>query len=123
MSLTVYVFQPGEDGKPDVLDPPDDRGSELAGFESYRTVVWGSEAVRALGARFFPLLALKDLWVQPEEVEEFQRECALLRDHLDEIAVPDETGRPRRDTVSDRLANIEATAARARSLGGGVVIW
>jgi hypothetical protein len=112
MSLTVQVF--GPDG---ALEAP-----EPAGFQSYRTVVWGSQAARDLGARFFPQLAFGDLRVQPGEVEDFEKECALLRAHLDTIAPPDEQGRSRCETVAERLTIIEAAAARARSLGGGVVI-
>jgi len=40
-------------------------GSELAGFENWRTEVRGSAAVRALGATIFPQLAVQDLHIMP----------------------------------------------------------
>ena len=66
------------DGRTEVLDVPEGV-SDLAGFESWRTTVWGSEAVRSLGAEFFPVLATGDLTVPPEQVPDFRRECAALR--------------------------------------------
>jgi hypothetical protein len=60
--------------------------SELAGFENWRTEVWGSAAVCALGATVFPQLAVRDLYVMPgRQLNDFRRECRLLRAHLDEI--------------------------------------
>ncbi|WP_244188143.1 hypothetical protein [Streptomyces regalis] len=59
---------------------------QSGGFESWRRTVWGSQFVRALGARFLPVLAERDLAVEAGEVPEFLREVALLRAHLDAIA-------------------------------------
>jgi hypothetical protein len=57
------------------------------GFENWRTLVWGSTQVRALGAEFFPQLATQDLLlVEPAQVTQFQAECALLRKNLQAIA-------------------------------------
>lgn len=125
MSLLVDVFAVGEDGEVDVLDVPDG-SSDLAGFERWRTSVWGSEAVRSLGARFFPVLAKADLKVLPEQVADFRSECALVRSNLDVVA-------PRTDPskahavyvweISERLRNIEEAAERAQAVAGGVLIW
>lgn len=60
------VFVIGADGEMCVMDVPAGC-SDLAGFESWRTSVWGSESVRALGARFFPTLARGDLSQCPGE--------------------------------------------------------
>lgn len=101
-------------------------GAELAGFESFRVTVWGSDAVRALGARFFPILAGDDLAVVPGDVAAFLDECAALRANLDAIAPqtkPDHSHEWYLEAVSARLANIEAAARRALELGGGVLIW
>lgn len=57
-----------------------------AGFESWRTEVWGSPQVRALGAEFCPRLAAGDLFIESAQVRRFQSEC-LLREHLGAIAV------------------------------------
>src|ERR1700751_807432 len=84
MSLTVSIFfrdGSGMNVKDEALG-----GSLAAGFENWRTQVWGSPQVRALGADYFPRLAGADLRVDAGEVTAFLRECALLREHLDAIA-------------------------------------
>ncbi|MFG2621295.1 hypothetical protein ACGFXC_27135 [Streptomyces sp. NPDC048507] len=125
MSLSVDVFTADENGGVRFLDVPAG-SSDLAGFESWRTEVWGSPAVRALGARFFPQLAGGDLRVAPHDVREFLAEALLLRDHLDAIAAgPDPAGPAARRTaaIGDRLDNILDAARRASRAGGGVQIW
>lgn len=141
MSLTVSVFLRDSSGAmvPDeVLDAP-----LAAGFENWRTRVWGSSQVRALGAKYFPRLAETDLHVGAGDVTAFLRECALLREHLDVIvaavdlscqsgiAVDMASGRVTavsgsaevfREQVSLRLANIEAAARRALDIGGEMLI-
>ncbi|MEV4049575.1 hypothetical protein AB0J55_00145 [Amycolatopsis sp. NPDC049688] len=128
MTLSVHVFVVGEDGKPEVLDTPE-IGAELAGWEYWRAAVWGSDAVRALGARYFPVLAGADLTVSPNEVQGFLDECAWLRANIDAVAPHPDPGRPQ-DThgetvaaISRRLGNIEDAARRAVNVGGGVIIW
>ncbi|GAB3427973.1 hypothetical protein [Flindersiella endophytica] len=124
MSLSVDVFVYAEDGQLEVLDTPEGC-QDLAGFESWRTTVWGSEVVRSLGARFFPLLAEGDLTVEPSQVPAFLRECALLRVSIEQIAAADPTkDRDRyREQISVRLANIQIAAGRAIGAGGGVLVW
>ncbi|MFI6060100.1 hypothetical protein [Streptomyces sp. NPDC051286] len=119
------VFVVGADGKRQVLDVPEEC-SDLAGFESWRTTVWGSEVVRSLGAQFFPVLADTDLQVEAGQVPEFRRECAVLRKNLEEIVAggsPVRTAEELRRQISERLANIEDAARRAEEMGGGVLIW
>ncbi|WP_269858008.1 hypothetical protein [Streptomyces sp. RPT161] len=125
MSLSVDVFVIGADGEMQVLDVPAGC-SYLAGFERWRTRVWGSEAVRSLGARFFPVLAAADLQVDVDQVPAFLRECALLREHLETIVAGTpavRTVEEHRDVISRRLANIEDAARRAQAMGGGVLSW
>jgi hypothetical protein len=125
VTLSVHVFVVGQDGEMTLLDTPAP-GKELAGFESFRVSVWGSAAVRAMGARFFPVLASGDLTVAPDDVAAFLEECGTLRASLDKIAPPTESGHSREwyiDVMSTRLANIEAAAQRAVEMGGGVLIW
>ncbi|MFK8845659.1 hypothetical protein [Streptomyces sp. Ac-502] len=130
MSLSADVFMVGADGKWDVLDVPPGV-SDLAGFESWRRTVWGSPAVRSLGARFLPRL-LDDCRVQPREVGEFTEECLLLRDHLGTVAravleadgsAPSTTYEALPLGLGQRLDNIIDAARRAREAGGGVIIW
>lgn len=140
----MHVFTQLAGDEPDILETP--HSETLAGFESWRTTVWGSDRVRALGAVYFPALATGDLYVRPAYVEAFQQECELLRANLEIVAQGVDPGIPRSvhgvvvdgrierrepddahatfvQRVSERLANIEAAARRARAIGGGVVIW
>ncbi|MEJ3651768.1 hypothetical protein WEH80_02010 [Actinomycetes bacterium KLBMP 9759] len=124
MSLSVDVFVVGADGERRWLDVSEG-SSDLAGFESWRTGVWGAEVVRSLGAHFFPVLADADLYVEPAQVPAFLCECALLRENLEEIVAgtrPVRTIEEHKHQISRRLANIEGAAGRARAMGGGVVI-
>jgi len=119
MSLSVHVYLADANGKMrDVLDTPEGT-SDLAGFESWRITVWGSETVRSLGARFFPQLADRDLYVPADQLAAFVEECALLRRDVTLIAGQNAA----EEQVSFRLGNIEAAAARALDLGACVVIW
>jgi hypothetical protein len=125
MSLLVHVFVLDADGKMQLLEEP--RGvSDLAGFENWRTQVWGSEVVRSLGARFFPALADGDLEVAAGQVPAFKDECLLLRENLETIVTQTAAGRTaeeHRNTVSQRLAHIEDAVRRAQAADGGVLIW
>jgi|GEM_PF-2324358 hypothetical protein len=125
MSLAVDVFVVDDNGEMCVLDVPAGC-SDLAGFEDWRTRVWGSQAARELGARLLPRLVDGDLVVSADQVPDLMAECSLLRAGLAAISpdgegeAPDERGIRQ---VSERLANIESAAARARSCGGGVIVW
>ena len=140
MSLLVYVVVTDAWGEESELGE-----SLAAGFESWRTEVWGSPEVRALGTEFFPrLMSGNTVRIQAHEVARFQGECALVREHLEAIcgavdlsgqrglAVDLAAGQaisPRasretfRQLVSRHLANIEDAAQRAAQVGGQVEIW
>jgi hypothetical protein len=144
MNLAVQVFIDREDCERDLFDPPTAADGE-AGYDSWRDTVWGSRQARALGAELLPKLADGDLYVEPGEVEELLRECAVLRDNLDSLVPGMDALDPRpagrlvttgtevrfesgdtaadfRQTVADRLANIVAAARYALIVGGGVAI-
>jgi hypothetical protein len=55
VSLAVRTFVVDMSGKMTTL-PESPAASELAGFENWRSEVWGSAVVRALGATIFPQL-------------------------------------------------------------------
>jgi hypothetical protein len=138
--LLVYVVVTDASGQ------ESEQGETLAaGFESWRTEVWGNPQVRALGAEFFPRLAAgNQVNIKPHEVARFQRECALLRENLDAICVgvdpsgqhglavdmatgtvtsPGASRKAFQQIVSLHRANIEDAAQRAAQAGGEVVIW
>ncbi|MFG1889795.1 hypothetical protein ACGFIR_18245 [Micromonospora sp. NPDC049051] len=119
------VFVPDEHGGRRLADSPAD-GSDLAGFESWRTEVWGSPAVNSLGARYFPTLATGDLVVAPDEVPDFLDECELIRANLHAIAPADAIRKPHQwyvAQISARLSNVRDAALRAQRIGGGVIVW
>ncbi|MFJ3502646.1 hypothetical protein [Streptomyces sp. NPDC090135] len=119
MTLLVHTFVRGADGERILLeDPPN--GEDMAGFESTRARLWGSDAMRALGARFFPVLDRHDLTVEPDEVDAFLAECEALRPHLADLA---QRGGYGADYVADRFGNIVAAALRAKAEGGGILVW
>ncbi|MFC9329063.1 hypothetical protein [Kitasatospora sp. NPDC057015] len=125
MSLSVKAFVVGEDGKRNLLDVPEG-SADLAGFERWRTSVWGSESVRSLGATFFPVLASSDLTVMPDQVADFLDECALIRSNLGLVAPSADPAKSHAEYVrqiSERLRNVEDAAARAQGVMGGVIIW
>ena len=134
VSLIVSVFLRGESlGE-----------SVAAGPENWRTSVWGSPQVRALGAVYFPRLAEGDLRVKAEDLPAFLQECALLSEHLDAItggvdlsaqkgiAVNTAAGTVTaigsshvvlREQVSLRLASIGEAARLALRVHGELTIW
>ena len=119
MSLLVHTFVYDADGGREFLEDPE-HGKDLAGFESTRTGLWGSAAIRALGSRFFPRLDGDDLYVERDEIDDFLTECETIRPHLDYLA---KQGGYHADYVTQRFENIVAAALRAKANGGGIVVW
>ncbi|WUH91777.1 hypothetical protein OG900_17760 [Streptomyces sp. NBC_00433] len=119
MSLLVHTFVYDADGGRDFLEDPE-YGETLAGFESTRARLWGGEAIRSLGSRFFPRLSDGDLYVERGDIEDFLAECAALRPHLDGLA---QQGGYDFDYVTERFNNIVAAAVRAKAEAGGIVVW
>lgn len=121
MHAVVY----DEAGEMVLLDPVYP-GADLAGGESFRQTVWGSTGMRALGARYFPVLDGDNLTVAPEHVADFLRECAMVAEHLEDVAPHDCSRHSHEwylDSIPSKLANIRATAEHALAAGGGVLIW
>ncbi|WP_328721471.1 hypothetical protein OHT52_19520 [Streptomyces sp. NBC_00247] len=124
MTLSVDVFLVDEHGESQVQDVPGG-SSDMAGTESWRESVWGSPAVRSLGARLFPRVLDGWLVARPDEVVELLDECALLRANLVLIArgVVGGASPDSLRSVGDRLANIADACHRALAIGGGVLVW
>ncbi|MEU1631114.1 hypothetical protein ABZ746_38930 [Streptomyces sp. NPDC020096] len=119
MSLLVHTFVYGADGGHEFLEDPE-YGDTLAGFDSTRSRLWGSAAIRALDSRFFPRLDGDNLYVERDEIDDFLAECDAIRPHLDHLA---EQGGYDADYVAKRFDNIAAAALRAKANGGGIVVW
>lgn len=121
MSLNVDTFIYEATGKWTLLeDPDDDYNKTRAGFESARQKLWGSEAVRVLGAHFFPRLDGDNLQVEPREIDAFLAECGAIRPHLDHLGEVSGYGT---EYVTECFDNIVAASVRAKAEGGGVIVW
>ncbi len=125
MSLTVDVFISNVDGEMEVLDVPEGCDDAI-GPEVWRTLVWGSAAVRALGARYFPVLDGADLVVRSDDLLDFRDECCLIEANLDSVTPEgnaDKTRDEYREDIRKRLEHIQTAIDRALAVGGGVVLW
>lgn len=60
---------------------------DVVGDESCRKTLWGSQALTARRAKFFPQLSCDDLHVGPQELDTFADECQMVNDESAAIAV------------------------------------
>lgn len=116
LSVSVHQWEEGT-GKlgPDLVVGP---AAALAGFELWRTTVYGSAAIRKRGALLLPRLATGDLLIEGSELLAFQQECELLL--KDVAAIAAELGLDS-ETLRFRLSNIANAIAQAIAIGG--VVW
>lgn len=90
----------------------------LAGFEVWRTTVYGSVAVRLRGAHFLPRLAHQDLMVEGEDLVAFVSECAILLAEVGSIAAEIDVDV---ETLRFRITNLLRAAEKAQTIQG--VVW
>lgn len=119
MSLLVNVYTRTPDGKKVVIDPAE-TGCELAGFESYRQKLYGSQAAQALGLCLLPQLDGGDLYVEGAELEQLRQEAEEALADIERFESETQTTAER---LRPRFENIIAATRRAAELGGGIVIW
>jgi hypothetical protein len=135
MSLTVHARRRGPSGGEGLeFETPAAPHSELAGFEFWRSAVWGSPAVRRLGLQILPSLTAGDVCASGQQLADLEREVSelqrslkavveeLLADGVHIVASPNDPY----ETVRFRLANIAEAVRLARALPdctGEVVIW
>lgn len=110
MTLLVCTYKIDPKSKNLIFDPLPDNGEELAGFESWRSIVWGSEETINLGVRFLPKLKETDLYVEGEDLIEFIKECKMLIEHYED------------KSIRFRLNNFIKAANKAILCKGGVLI-
>ena len=116
LSVTVHRRDP-ETG--DLVQEPDDQpGATLAGFESWRQVVYGSPAIKDRGARLLPHLESNDLFIEGADLAELRMEVRRLLADVEVIAI--ETGTDF-EMLRFRLANLLKAADRAEAIGG--IVW
>jgi len=98
----------------------EDNGYYMAGGESARSTLWGSQAVRRRGATFLPQLAHSDMWVGPDELAAFVAEVKALQADVNGLCA--ELGFRPDGTLPHFLANFLRAAEYAAARGGGVTI-
>ncbi|BDM81772.1 hypothetical protein [Acaryochloris marina] len=87
MTLVIDLFDPSS-GPYSYLNAIE---YDMAGFESYRTQLWGAQSLIRRGARYFPQLNDGDLFVYPEELDLFAAECHMI--YADSVAIAQEIWR------------------------------
>ena len=119
MSLSVNVYTTDDDGKM-VMHDPKEYSETLAGFESYRTTLYGGELAKKLGFKVLPTLASTNIYAKGQEVNKLKleaeimmREASAFAEHVKEDA----------DGIKRRADNIRKACIRARKMQGNVVIW
>jgi hypothetical protein len=120
MSLIVCTFHRDPVTGAYIDDPyPEEPGHDLAGFEVWRTTVWGADASIRRGASFLPTLAKGDLYIEHEELDAFEAECQLLIQDIEGFAaeIQGESA-----AIRHRLENFLRAINQARQSNGGVYI-
>jgi hypothetical protein len=85
MTLSVSLFQP--DKQPyEFVSVPEIENVAAAGFENYRSRLWGATALSDRGAIFLPVLRHDDLYVTPEQFASFRSELAVIHRNARDIA-------------------------------------
>ncbi len=95
-------------------------GHHMAGVESARQDLWGSEVIKKIGANFLPQLSVGDLFVANEKLDDFEFEVQRLVANVDLIR--SELNRDPDCTLPHYLANFLRTIGVARQNGGWVSI-
>lgn len=113
LSVTVHRRDPITGALID--EPMNEPGATLAGFEVWRTSVYGSPAVQRRGARYLPTLAQTDLLIEGNDLAEFIAECTTLLGDVDALARETQVGA---ETLSFRLGNLMRAAGKAQAIAG-----
>jgi hypothetical protein len=123
MTLIVHAYRrdPATSATHDLDERPVGPRNDLAGFESWRTTVWGSAVVIGLGATVLPSLATGDIHAEGAELDQLASELAILIANVARVASV--TGVDE-FSLRFRLDNIVEAVRLARSAGrcGGVYI-
>jgi hypothetical protein len=119
MTLVVNAYVRDSSGAIDFIEP-DSPSEELAGFESYRQKLYGSQAAVSLGLRLLPSLATEDVYAEGPDLERLRGEAELA---LANIGLFEAESGASAESLRPRFENIICAVHRASRVGGGVVIW
>lgn len=118
MSLTVEPYV-RDSGGIAVQREGGSQSQKLAGFESWRCEVWGSDAALALGLSLLPTLRSSDVYAEGDDLTRLENELGTLLEHVESVA---SQTRKAPELIRENAQNILTAISRARELGGGVVI-
>lgn len=85
MTLSVYLYRPPP-APFEYVDVPEIIGQDAAGFESFRTVLWGSPTLANRGSKYFLQIRHGDFFVSPDEFADFRAECDWIYRNARDIA-------------------------------------
>ncbi len=123
MSLVVFAYlRDAETGESrPVQEKPARPHTDLAGIDSTRHALWGSDLMRALGCELLPRLAEGDLRVEGRELDALEGELRLVLRELSRLSIACEL---RTDYIEQRTRNILEAIRLARAAGpeAGVAI-
>jgi hypothetical protein len=118
MTLVVSVYVRDSSGSIDFIEP-DSPSEELAGFESYRQTLYGSQVAVSLGFKLLPRLATEDLYAEGSDLEQLRDEAELA---IANIGLFEAESGASAEHLRARFENIICAVQRASRIGGGVVI-
>lgn len=85
MTLSISLYRHDSD-RLEFVSVPEIENRCAAGFECYRTRLWGSMALTQRGATFMPVLKNNDLYVTPEQFDTYRDELTMIHGNARAIA-------------------------------------
>ncbi|CAD73536.1 MAG TPA: hypothetical protein DDX19_25930 [Rhodopirellula baltica] len=85
MALSVSLYRHDTE-RLEFVSVPDLDNRCAAGFECYRTRLWGSRSLTERGALFMPTLRASDLYVTPDQFDAFRDELGMIHRNARVIA-------------------------------------
>ena len=113
LSVLTYTRKP-KTGEIE-FDACQNESESLAGPERWRTEVWSAEELKKVGAKYLPQLEKADLYVEHDELNEFEEECNHLIAKIAVWANDD-------DGIKHRLINMKHAINKAKANKGGVFV-
>lgn len=119
MTLVVNAYVRDSCGEMNFIEP-EHSWEELAGFESYRRTLYGSQAALSLGLKLLPILANSNVYAEGPDLEQLRHECELA---LVNVELFEAESGACAESLRSRFENIICAVERASRVGSGVVIW
>jgi len=119
MSLIVCVYVYDRNGVKTEIELG--QAKDLAGFESSRDKLYGSELAEKLGLKLLPQLKSQDLYeIKGEQLNELERELNIIIENLNQFS---EVSGFKQDYIKVRVENIINAVQTAGKVDGVVYIW